>query len=130
MMPTTTFRRARAGMPCALIWAALSLVTTAHAQSTTTPPPPAAGHDAAAHGSSPAAAAAMTDGEIRKVDKSAGTLTIRHGEIPSLDMGPMTMVFRAQDPSMLDRVKAGDKVRFRAAAPNGELTVTAIEPRP
>lgn len=56
----------------------------------------------------------MTDGEIRKVDKSAKKLTIRHGDIKNLDMPGMTMVFQVKDLAMLDLVKAGDKVKFKA----------------
>lgn len=83
---------------------------------------------AAHHPTAAAAEADMTEGEIRKVDKEAKKLTIRHGEIKSLDMPPMTMVFQVQDSTMLDRVKSGDKVRFRAEKIGGAYTVTAIGP--
>jgi uncharacterized cupredoxin-like copper-binding protein len=69
----------------------------------------------------------MIDGEIRKVDKEAGKITIRHDAIPNLAMPGMTMVFRAAEPALLDRVKPGDKVRFNAETVNGAITVTAIE---
>jgi len=69
----------------------------------------------------------MTDGQVRKVDKGAAKLTITHGEIKNLDMPPMTMVFRVKDAAMLDKLKAGDKVRFRAEQDGGALVVTAIE---
>ena len=75
-----------------------------------------------------AAAAAMSDGEVRKVDKEQRKITLKHGPIANLDMPPMTMVFRAADPAMVDRVKAGDKVRFSAEKVGGEYTVTRIEP--
>lgn len=74
--------------------------------------------------------AAMADGEVRKVDKGAGKITIRHGPLANLAMPPMTMVFRVADPAMLDRVKAGDRVRFAADKIGGQYTVTAIEPAP
>ena len=73
------------------------------------------------------ASAAMTEGEVRKIDKDAGKLTLRHGPIPNLDMPQMTMVFRVKDPAMLDRVKAGDKVRFAADRVGGQFTVVEIE---
>ena len=73
-------------------------------------------------------AADLADGEIRKVDKDAAKLTIRHGEIKNVGMQPMTMVFRVQDKAMLDQVKAGDKVQFSVEKVGGMLTVTAIEP--
>lgn len=66
-------------------------------------------------------------GEVRKVDADAGKITIRHGEIPNLDMPGMTMVFRVASPDMLDKVKAGDQVLFTAEKNKGTLTVTSLE---
>lgn len=70
----------------------------------------------------------MTQGEIRKVDKSAGKLTIKHGEIRNLDMPPMTMVFLVKDETMLDQVKKGDKVEFAAIDEGGKMVVTVMRP--
>lgn len=73
-------------------------------------------------------AQALSDGEIRKVDKDAKKLTIKHGPLQNLDMPPMTMVFQVSDPSMLDQVKVGDKVKFQAEMLSGGKTVvTQIE---
>jgi len=68
----------------------------------------------------------MADGVIRKVDKDAGKLTIKHGPIPSMDMPPMTMVYRVKDPAMLDQVKPGDAVKFSMEQIGGQYTVTRI----
>lgn len=68
-----------------------------------------------------------TLGEVRKVDNAAKKITIKHGPIVNLDMPPMTMVFQVKEPTMLAKVKAGDKVRFRAENLGGALTVTRIE---
>jgi Cu/Ag efflux protein CusF len=57
-------------------------------------------------------------------------LTLRHGEIKSLDMPPMTMVFRVQPPALADSLKVGDKVRFRAEKAGGDFVVTWIEVAP
>ena len=73
------------------------------------------------------AAAPTTEGEVRKVDKEQGKVTIKHGPIVNLDMPGMTMVFRVADPKMLDALKPGDKVKFAADNVNGVLTITAIE---
>lgn len=90
--------------------------------------PAHAQHDQhAQHGEHAAASAELTDGEIKKVDKEAGKLTIKHGELKNLNMAAMTMAFRVQDASMLDRVKVGDKVRFAADKVNGGTTITHIE---
>jgi Cu(I)/Ag(I) efflux system periplasmic protein CusF len=76
------------------------------------------------------AQAALIDGQVTRVDQSAGKITIKHGPIKKLGMDEgMTMVFRAQDPGMLKAVKAGDRVRFDADDVNGQLTVTTIEKR-
>ena len=68
----------------------------------------------------------MTEAEVRKVDKEAGKVTLKHGAIPNLEMTPMTMVFRVKDPAMLDAVKPGDKVRFRADRIQGAYTVVEL----
>ncbi len=75
-----------------------------------------------------AALAQMVDGEVTKVDESAGKITIKHGPMKKFDMDSgMTMVFRAQDPAMLKQVKPGDKIKFDADKINGQFTVTKIE---
>jgi len=74
-----------------------------------------------------AGAPEMTEGEVRKVDKTTKKITLKHGEIKNLDMPGMTMLFQVKDPAMLDAVKPGDKVRFRAEMAGGALVVTEIE---
>ena len=70
----------------------------------------------------------MSDAEVRKVDKDNKKITLKHGPIKSLDMPPMTMVFQVSDAALLDKVQAGDKVRFAAINDAGKLTVTQIQP--
>jgi Cu/Ag efflux protein CusF len=71
---------------------------------------------------------ALVDGEVMKVDQSAGKITIKHGPIKKLNMDEgMTMVFKANDPAMLKQVKQGDRIRFDADNVNGQFTVTKIE---
>jgi Cu(I)/Ag(I) efflux system protein CusF len=84
---------------------------------------------AVAQAAAPAAAPAadMTDGEVRKVDKDAAKLTVKHGDIKSLDMPAMTMVFNVRDKAVLDKVKAGDKVKFKATNDGGKFTITDIQ---
>jgi Cu(I)/Ag(I) efflux system periplasmic protein CusF len=70
----------------------------------------------------------LTDGQVTKIDESAGKITLKHGPIKKFDMDQgMTMVFRAQDPAMLKSVKVGDKVKFEADRVNGQFTVTRIQ---
>ena len=76
----------------------------------------------------PGDAVDMTDGEVKKIDKEAGKITLRHGELKNLGMGAMTMVFRAKDPAMLTQVKTGDKVKFVAERVDGAFTVVQLVP--
>jgi len=69
-----------------------------------------------------------TEGEVRKVDVGAGKITLKHGEIKNMEMPPMTMVFKVQDPALLSQVKAGDKVRFTVDKIKGAYTVLTLEP--
>lgn len=72
----------------------------------------------------------MTDGEVRKIDLEAGKVTLKHAAIKSLDMPAMTMVFAVKDKALLDRLKAGDKIRFKVVDDGGTLTLTEIQPAP
>ena len=102
---------------------------------------PAAAQPTMQHGSGPMDHNKMADtkggglssmeavaGEVRRVDKGAGKVTLRHGEIKQLDMPPMTMVFEVSDKAMLDTVKAGDKVKFKVINENGKMIVTEMKP--
>lgn len=87
----------------------------------------AAQSPAAATAAAAPATADMASGEVRKVYTDTPKILLKHGEIKNLDMPPMTMVFNLKDKAMADRLKAGDKVRFKAAQVGGEYTVTEIQ---
>ena len=75
-----------------------------------------------------AAQAQAYEGEVLKIDKAQGRITLRHGELKALEIPPMTMmVFRVAAPAMLDAVAVGDRVRFDAAKVGGAYTVTALK---
>jgi Cu(I)/Ag(I) efflux system protein CusF len=97
----------------------LTMALGAHAQTAASAAEHAAHH--------PAAAAPTTDGEVRKIDKEQGKVTLKHGPIANLEMPGMTMVFKVSDPKLLDSIKEGDKVKFAADKINGVITVTAVE---
>ena len=104
---------------------ALLLATAAVAARAGQPDDHASHHPEA--GSAAGAAVAKAEGEVRKVDKEAKKLTLRHGPIPNLEMPDMTMVFRVANPRMLDGLEAKQKVRFTADRIEGQLTVTSLE---
>jgi Cu(I)/Ag(I) efflux system periplasmic protein CusF len=71
---------------------------------------------------------ALIEGQVMKVDRSAGKITLKHGPIKKLGMDQdMTMVFKAEDPAMLKSVKTADRVKFDTDPVNGQFTVTKIE---
>lgn len=70
----------------------------------------------------------LADGEVRRIDKAQGKVNLRHGEIKSLDMPPMSMWFVLKDPAWADGLKVGDKVRFVAEKVGTQYTITQIEP--
>ena len=85
-------------------------------------------HSATAAGAKTAMPAEYTNAEIRKVDKETKKITLKHEEIKSLGMPPMSMVFEVKDGTMLDKFKAGEKVRFKAVSESGKYIVTATQP--
>lgn len=86
-------------------------------------------HDAhAAHaGHQAAAPTELADGEVKKIDKETGKITLRHGELKNLKMPAMSMTFRVKDAAMLDQVKAGSKVKFAAERVNGAVTIVQLQ---
>src|SRR5438067_1219245 len=105
----------------------LAAGTLALASAVSTAPSPSASPLLVAQAAAQAATSPMVNGEVRKVDKSAGKITLKHDAIPNLEMPGMTMVFRVKDPSMLDELKEGDKIKFAADNINGALTVTELQ---
>ena len=86
-----------------------------------------AGHDMAMQATA-STEMQMVDGVVKKVDKSAGKVTLSHGPLTNLSMPAMTMVFRVKDANWLDQMKAGDKIRFMADNVNGAVTIVHFEP--
>ena len=72
-------------------------------------------------------AAPMVKGTITKIDTEQGKIGLNHEKIPNLDMEPMSMIFRVQDPEAIKKFKLGDKVKFTAERVNGAITVTKIQ---
>jgi Cu/Ag efflux protein CusF len=88
-------------------------------------------HSAMGHSSmASAVTSAMTDGEVKKIDIKAQTITLKHSAIKNLNMPAMTMLFKAKMPALIAQVKVGDKVRFKAEMTKEVLTLVAIEPAP
>lgn len=93
------------------------------------PTAPALGADHAAAGNASASEArdvtGTASGEVRRVDKSAGKVAIKHGAIAALELPPMTLVYLAE-PALLINIEAGDRVRFTAARRSGQYILLEI----
>jgi len=83
--------------------------------------------DHGSHKPADARNAPLSDGLVKKVDKAAGEVVIQHGQLDSIGMPPMTMAFGVADKSWLDKLKAGDKIRFAAEMKGGEAIVSRYE---
>ncbi|MBN8464249.1 MAG: copper-binding protein [Dechloromonas sp.] len=84
-------------------------------------------HDPHAGHMSAAKAAPLSDGTVRKVDTAGGEVVIQHGPLDSIGMPPMTMAFGVADKSWLNRLKAGDRIRFAAEMKGGNAVVSRYE---
>jgi Cu/Ag efflux protein CusF len=67
------------------------------------------------------------EGEVRRVDKDAKKLVIKHGDFKGIDMPGMTMAFPVKDPKLVDNVKPGDRIRFFVEQSGGDLVIVKIE---
>ena len=65
-------------------------------------------------------------GEVRRIDIENKKLTIKHEEIKSLDMPPMSMVFYVENADILKGINPGDKVEFTAEEKGTKLIVKQI----
>lgn len=82
-----------------------------------------AGHDSMT--AKPSAGAPMIDGLVKKVDRSAGKVTVSHGPLPN-GMPAMTMVFKVKDMAWLGQMKDGGKIRFVADQIDGTMTIVRL----
>ena len=80
-------------------------------------------HGAAAGGDLP-----LVEAEVRRVNTRANTLSVRHGDIPNIDMPPMTMTFQVADPALLEGLSVGDNILVTVDRIDGAYTVMSVEP--
>ena len=89
--------------------------------------PAFAQHDHGAVKPAATQAAPLSDGMVKKIDKSAGEVVIQHGQLDSIGMPPMTMAFGVADKTWLNKLKAGDRIRFAAEMKGGNAIVSRYE---
>ena len=89
--------------------------------------PAYAQHDHGSHTLAAVRSEPLSDGLVKKVDKAAGEVVIQHGQLDSIGMPPMTMAFGVADKSWLNKLKAGDKIRFAAEMKGSDPIVSRYE---
>ena len=70
--------------------------------------------------------AEWAQGQVRRVDQATQKITIKHGEIKSIDMPPMTMVFNAREPATLEGIQVNDTIEFQAETDGNKYYVSKI----
>lgn len=68
----------------------------------------------------------MDDATVKKVDVTKATVTLAHGAL-SNGMPAMTMTYRVKDPAWLEKMAAGQKIRFAAEPVDGGMTLVRFE---
>ena len=70
-----------------------------------------------------------TNGEVLDVNRKDATVVLKHEFIQNLGMDPMAMEFEVKDRALLNRLKLGDKVRFKAVHRDGKYILVEARPR-
>lgn len=71
----------------------------------------------------------VNEGEVKAVDQTAKSITLKHGPVKSktVEMPPMTMTFPVEKDTLLSKVRVGDRVKFNVENVNGTTVVTALQ---
>lgn len=89
-----------------------------------------AGSSAAGSAAMTAPAAVWATGMIMDIDRKGAKVTLIHGPINNVGLGPLTMEFSVKDRAGLAKLKEGDRVRFQAERIDDKIIVVAIEAQP
>ena len=81
-------------------------------------------------GKKPAAATQSTHkavGTVTKVDATAGTVTLDHEPVKTMNWGAMSMGFKVADKSLLDKVTKGKKVEIEFKQVGKDYVITSLK---
>jgi Cu(I)/Ag(I) efflux system protein CusF len=71
---------------------------------------------------------AVSVAKVAAIDRRAGNLTLQHDPVSAGDWPTLTMTAMVRPPSLLNRVKVGDRIQFHLEYRGGGPEVVAIEP--
>ena len=66
-------------------------------------------------------------GVVQSIDTAGGRVTIAHEPIKELNWPAMTMGFKVSDPTLLQSVKAGNKVEFMLQGKDMSAVITMLK---
>ena len=66
-------------------------------------------------------------GVVKKADPKAGTVTLAHDPVKSLNWSAMTMSFAVKDKAMLDKLQPGKKVEFEFVQQGKDYVITTVK---
>jgi len=64
---------------------------------------------------------------VKKVDPKAGTVTLAHDPVKSLNWSAMTMGFTVKDKALLDKLQPGKKVEFEFVQQGKDYVITTVK---
>jgi Cu(I)/Ag(I) efflux system protein CusF len=66
-------------------------------------------------------------GVVKKVDPKAGTVTLAHDPVKSLNWSAMTMGFTVRDKLLLDKLAVGKKVEIEFVQQGKDYVITSVK---
>ena len=75
----------------------------------------------------PAAGTHKATGVVKKADPKAGTVTLDHDPVKSMNWPAMSMGFQVKDKTMLDKLQAGKKVEVEFVQQGKDYVITSVK---
>jgi Cu(I)/Ag(I) efflux system periplasmic protein CusF len=69
----------------------------------------------------------VTKGVVKSVDTKAGTVTLAHEPVKSMNWPAMTMAFKVQDKALMDKLTQGKKVEVEFEQRGKDYVITSAK---
>ena len=105
----------------------ITLLATVGAATALAQHAPSGQHSATTQTSAAAQKTGKGTGLVQKIDREKGVVTIKHGPLPALNMGAMTMTYTVKDGRQLANLKPLQKVEFDLTYDGRTYLITSIK---
>ena len=68
----------------------------------------------------------VAKGTVKNIDTKAGTVSLNHEPVKSINWPAMTMTFKAQDKALLEKLSAGKKVEVEFEQRGKDYVITSV----